>query len=112
MDWALQPPKQTCTACGCTPQDETDANHPPLDMAVALGIDINWGESLCLCQSCIGHLADLIERPSAVEVQKVKKQAIFQKKRADKAEEKMEKQETLIERIKAGAKATKELRNA
>ena len=81
-------------------------------MAVALGIDINWGESLMICQSCIGHLADLIERPSAVEVEKVRKQAVFQKKRADKAEKKMEEQQGLIDKIKAGSKAAKELKNA
>jgi hypothetical protein len=113
MDWEITyTPDGDCTACGNHPVDETKPNRPPLPMVWATGLDINWGESLLLCMNCAGVISDLLDRPSRELVTKLKDELKLARKQRDKANEKLQAQQTKIDRILSGAKAKKELKEA
>lgn len=78
MGPATMPPG-TCFICACTPVDETKEDHPILPFIWPEGMDINWGETPYICMTCVGLMADMIDRPSAETVQKVFKGAKAQK---------------------------------
>lgn len=110
MDWELtDKPKGPCTACGSQPVDEKDQNRPPLAMIHAIGLDINWGEELNLCQNCVGHIADLVGRVSDEKIEALESQVALLTKQRDKANKELGELQPLVEKIREGAKAKKKI---
>lgn len=104
--------KGDCTVCGQRPVNEKDRNGPTLEMVVAVGIDINWGEDLNICQVCAGVICDLMGRPAVNVVEDLgNKVADLTAKLRDK-NEKLKRQGVLIDKVKEGGKAQKELKSA
>lgn len=59
-----------CLLCGCTPMSEGPVPEV-LPMAHARGMDVNWGEDVNICQSCIGVMADFCGRVSVEKHERV-----------------------------------------
>jgi hypothetical protein len=103
-------PRGPCTFCGCTPTDQSQPHSPVLEMIRAVGVDVDWGNDLLVCQPCAGFIADMIGRPSAEKVEKVESRVEFEKKRADSAVKKLEKAEAQLDAIARGRKAVSEVK--
>lgn len=54
----LTAPHGACLLCGNTPISE-DEKREVLPMVVAVGMDVNWGESVQICLDCVGVMADM-----------------------------------------------------
>lgn len=71
----------SCLLCGCVPVDETKAEKPPLPAVFAVGLDVDWGNSVYICWVCAGLIADMIDRPDRKKVEAVFRGAKLQKLR-------------------------------
>lgn len=100
-----------CILCMCRPVSE-DGKRQVLPMFTAIGVDVNWGENANICVVCAGVMADLLGRKSSDDW----KELVRAKRRlADKVQElneKLDTQQELIDKIRAGTKAAKEVRAA
>lgn len=99
-----------CSVCGSSPRNEKDRNGPKLPMIVAVGIDINWGEDLKICQPCANVIADLMGRADAETTEELGAKVVDLTTRVKDQGKKLKEQQKVIDRIKDGAKAAKELK--
>src|SRR6266571_3292992 len=49
-----------CVICGSNPMDEITGEQQ--EAIFAPGVDVNWGDSVYLCKSCVEIMADLFGR--------------------------------------------------
>jgi hypothetical protein len=98
----------TCLLCHNSPVDETREDRRPLPAIFAPGLDVNWGESVYICAGCAGLMADLMDRPSRAEVEKIEGRRDFLEKRVKKISGELAKKTSQLERIIAGKRAVKE----
>jgi hypothetical protein len=107
MSWIMVPnmstPPYCCIACGSTPRDES-GNHKASAMASA--VDVKWGDSVYICESCGHVLAELFGYVSPDKVHELKD-------RIEELEDVQEEHEALkarVERMLSGAKARREVK--
>jgi hypothetical protein len=100
-------PAPVCTACGQVPKDDDG----PLPAYNAVGVDVDWGNHLFICATCAGILAELHGCATPEETVKMKKVMKLQAASIEAAEKKLREQQDKIDRVVAGAKARKELKN-
>jgi hypothetical protein len=111
MRWVLSTMKlkpYSCAACGSTPQKEDGTGAEPA--AFREGVDINWGDSLYICCSCARVVGGLFGMLDPDEVKALRKENKELGEQLDELREEHETQEALIERIREGTKAQKEIR--
>lgn len=99
----------SCVACG---QSATPVNGEMQDAYFAEGVDVNWGDSVFLCESCVwvlGQLAGFLD-PDQVNDLKREKSQIEDELEDLKVEH--EATEKRMGRILEGSKAMKEARKA
>jgi len=101
---AMKETPATCLFCGCTPTDE---NGQPLPAVTDSTIDVNWGDSVYVCWTCAGLIADLIDRPDASLVEQMKGRVKFEKARADKATAELAKAKKRLDAIVQGQQAVR-----
>jgi hypothetical protein len=96
-----------CVACGST--GEMTEEGPP-DAYFAEAVDVNWGDSVYLCESCVRVLGELAGMASTENYDKVKKELAKTKKERADFKELSQKLEKRIDRMLDGNKAIKEAR--
>lgn len=96
-----------CLLCNCVPKDETKEVPTPLPAVHAVGLDVDWGNSVYICWNCAGLIADLVDRPAEEKVLKVTSRLKFEKARADKATQRVDELEKRIKVMVEGRKAVK-----
>src|SRR3954464_9236937 len=78
MKWSVVPAMHLkpyrCIACGSTPRDTTHPNRPNLQAYFAEGIDVNFGDSVFLCDDCVRVLGQLRGMVDVDVHEKVKKE--------------------------------------
>lgn len=95
-----------CAGCGSTPQKEDGSG--PEDAYFAEGVDINWGDSLYICSSCvrvIGQLAGMLDPDAVIRLENEKEKALTE---AEELQEELNRVDTRLKRIVDGSKAVKE----
>lgn len=97
-----------CAACGSTPQKEDGSGAE--DAAFREGVDINWGDSLYICKSCAKVIGELFGMMIPDDVTALKRENKELGKQLEGAQEKLDKQEKLLDRVREGSKAQKEIR--
>src|SRR4051812_24624321 len=116
MKWArvvgmkLKP--YNCIACGCTPTNEEDPNGGPADAYFAEGVDVNWGDSVYLCGTCVRILGELRGMVDTDKVEKVQAENKKLKKLLESEEAKHEALKEKVSRMVDGAKAKREAKAA
>jgi hypothetical protein len=80
-----------------------------LPMVVCEGMDINWGEDMNICADCAGVIADLIGRVDPEKYHKLRERHDKLTQQHEDLQEEFVKQGALIERIRDGAKARREV---
>lgn len=98
-----------CILCMCRPTDEENRVEP---MFTAVGVDVNWGQDANICVVCAGVMADLLGRRSSDSWVKMTRAKRSLADRVAELEEKLTEQEKDLERVRAGAKAQKKIREA
>lgn len=104
--------KGTCIICNCFPRDETKENHVYLPMFHAVGVDVNWGEDLNICQICarvMGEMLGLVEPDDLVKLQQKHTKL---KVDHEELQGQFDEQKARIKRILEGRKAAKEQKAA
>jgi aminoglycoside N3'-acetyltransferase len=98
-----------CIACGSTPRDTTHPNRPQLQAYFCEGVDVNFGDSVFLCEECVKVLGQL---RGMVDVD-VHEKLMRQHKELEVSYRDLEAdyntQESRIERMLDGVKAKKEV---
>lgn len=97
-----------CILCMSRPVDEITGRVEP--MFTAVGVDVNYGDNANVCVVCAGVMADLLERPTASEHQNARERYLRLRQQHEDLQQAFTKQAELIDRIKQGAKAQKEVR--
>ncbi len=95
-----------CTACGSTPQKEDGSG--PEDAYFAEGVDVDWGNSLYICSSCVrvlGQLAGMATPDQVTRLQNEKEQALTE---AEELQEELNRTDARLRKIIDGSKAVKE----
>lgn len=99
-------PPNCCLLCAGAPIDETKDDHPMYPFIVAVGMDVNWGESVYICWLCAGIIADLVDRPSAEKFAAVLRGAKLQKKHNEKLVKVNEELRQVVRGMLDGAEVT------
>lgn len=113
MKWArvkgmkLKP--NCCVACGST--GEMTEEGPP-DAYFAEAVDINWGDSLYLCESCVRVLGELAGMASEYDYTRLKNKAEKMKKEVGQLTKERDELQNKIHRMVDGARARKEAKEA
>lgn len=94
-----------CVACGNTGEQGEDG---PPKAFFAEGADVNWGDSLYLCESCVGVLGQLAGMVSEEEHELVKTKLENLERRHEELQQEYDRQDERIERMLDGVKAKKE----
>lgn len=97
-----------CAACGCQPSDEEGVPKPAI---LASGVDINWGDSLYLCEECVFVAGELLGMMRVEKATELKSRNKFLEKQNEKLIKKAQKAKDIASRVLAGKKAEKELAN-
>lgn len=100
-----------CTICGGLPRDETVAGGPLLGVFVPLGVDVNWGEDLVICQGCAGVMADMMGRVERAKHEGAVEAMLKLQVEYDKLESRYEEQAARVQAIVKGRRAQKEVVN-
>lgn len=96
-----------CTACGSSPTKEDGSG--PEDAYWAQAVDVNWGDSLLLCSSCVrvlGGLAGFLE-PERAQILRDRNESLDQQLQLEKGQHAELK--ARVERMLDGARAKKEV---
>lgn len=100
-----------CVACRTVPV--VDGRVRP--MLVAVGIDVNWGEDLNICETCAGVMADLLGRPdddTLTKQTRLETENQTLKDRLDHVAGERDDLQSRIDRMLDGKSAVKEAREA
>lgn len=104
---ALTP--QACVLCANNPVDEATGEQQ--EAIFAPGVDVNWGDSVYICDSCCQIIADLKGRVTTEGFDKLTARYDELLQEHIDLEEKHEKAKAFIERIKDGNKAVKDVKS-
>lgn len=99
---------QACVLCANNPVDEITGEQQ--EHIFAPGVDVNWGDSVYICNSCGHIIADLLGRTTVEGFDRLEAENEGLKKAYAKLEEKHEKAKAFIERIKDGGKAISDVK--
>jgi len=108
----LKAAKGSCTLCRTAPMDELQETRRILPMVVAVGMDVNWGEDMNICQDCAGVIADLIGRVPGDSAAHWESRAHELEDEVDELRGKLEAQQERFKKIVEGRKAEKDQRAA
>jgi hypothetical protein len=97
-----------CASCHSQPANEDGVPKPAV---LAVGVDINWGDSLYLCEECVFVAGELLGMLRAEKAEELKTRNKFLEKQNKKLQKKLEKAKTIARDVIAGKKAEKELAN-
>jgi hypothetical protein len=113
MKWSVVPAMHLkpyrCIACGSTPRDTSHPKRPQLQAYFAEGIDVNYGDSVFLCEECVKVLGQL--RGMDVHEKTVKDRDQW-KKSYHEAMTELEETNDRVERMLDGVRAKKEATGA
>lgn len=98
----------TCAACGSQPSDEEGNPKPAIE---AVGVDVDWGNSLYLCEECVFVAGELLGMVTKDKAEILTSRNKFLEKQNKKLQKKIEKISTKAKALIAGKKAEKELAN-
>lgn len=112
MKWSVRPAMHLkpyrCIACGSTPRDTAHPNRPQLQCYFAEGIDVNYGDSVFLCEECVKVLGQLRGMVDVEDHEKLKNSYDLLLGKYEQLEDDFEEQESRINRMLDGVKAKKE----
>jgi hypothetical protein len=113
MKWSVVPAMHLkpyrCIACGSTPRDTSHPKRPQLQAYFAEGIDVNYGDSVFLCEECVKVLGQLRGMVDVDVHEKLIKLHDGLVRAHQKLVEEYDTQESRIERMLDGVKAKKEV---
>lgn len=116
MKWSVRPAMHLkpyrCIACGSTPRDTAHPNRPQLQCYFAEGIDVNFGDSVFLCEECVKVLGQLRGMVDVEEHEKVVKKRDELVKELRELKMAYDEQEGRIDRMLDGVRAKKEVTTA
>lgn len=98
----------SCILCANNPVDETTGQQQ--EAIFAPGVDVNFGDSVYICAACADIISDLrgrVPKRSFEELEKLHKDLI---EANESLQEKYDRAEGLLKRIKDGKKAVQEAR--
>lgn len=97
-----------CVLCSNNPVDEQTGKQQ--DAIFAPGVDVDWGNSVYICKSCVEIMADLFDRVTVEGFDRL----VDENKRLEKAYEKLQKNhdraEALLARVRDGGSAMKTIK--
>jgi hypothetical protein len=99
----LQP--NCCIACGSTPIDDEGV---PDAAAWATGIDVNWGDSVYLCRTCVRVAAGLFGMMTDDEAEKMREELQGLREEHSELEREHAKLSAFVGRMRDGAQAKKQ----
>lgn len=94
-----------CVLCANNPVDEQTGGQQ--EAVFAPGVDVNWGDSVYICDSCCQIIADLKGRVTVEGFDKLEAENEKLKKAYSKLEKDHEKAKALLDRIADGKAAVK-----
>lgn len=97
-----------CIACGSTPVDEDG----PRQAYFCEAVDVNWGDSLYLCESCVRVLGELAGMLSLDDSKDLKRNLESSKQREDELKEELATLQGRVDRMLDGVRAKKEVQKA
>lgn len=97
-----------CVHCGNNPLD--DDSHRPMRAIFSSGVDINWGDSVYTCWNCAELIADLVDREPRASYDNLKNSYDILKGQYEELSETNEHNEELLEAVRNGTRAQKEIR--
>jgi hypothetical protein len=102
-----------CAACGSSPMEGTEnEGEGPKQAYFAEGVDINWGDSLYLCDTCVRILGELRGMIDVDKAKKYAKQLDSLRVQYDGLQEEHAALEKRVERMLDGARAKKEVQTS
>lgn len=104
---ALSP--NACVLCANNPVDEITGEQ--LEHVFAPGVDVNWGNSVYICDSCCQIIADLKGRVTVAGFDKLKEENKELSKANVDLKGKLEKAQGFLDRITDGKAAVKQIKN-
>jgi hypothetical protein len=96
-----------CAACGSTPQKEDGSG--PEDAVFREGVDINWGDSLYLCKTCVRIVGELMGMAEPHEVSELKRKLKDSEDENESLTEDLNTLQSRVDRMLDGARAKKEV---
>lgn len=96
---------QACVLCANNPVDEVTGEQQ--EHIFAPGVDVNWGDSVYICNSCGQIIADLLGRVTTVGFDKLKGENEELKEELEGLKVEHEKAKKLLERVADGRRAEK-----
>lgn len=116
MKWSVVPAMHLkpyrCIACGSTPRDTSHPKRPQLQAYFAEGIDVNYGDSVFLCEECVKVLGQLRGMVDVDLHEKVVKDRDQWNKSYHEAMTELEETNDRVERMLDGVRAKKEATGA
>lgn len=97
-----------CVLCANNPVDEQTGEQQ--EHIFAPGVDVNWGDSVYICNSCGQIIADLLGRSTLAGFDKLTEKYETLLVNFDDLTEKHDRAKAFIERIKDGNKAVKDVK--
>jgi hypothetical protein len=97
-----------CIACGSTPRDTTQPDRPNLQAYFREGVDVNFGDSVFLCEECVKVLGQLRGMVDVSVHEKLIRELNRISSERDQIQEELEATQDRIERMLDGVRAKKE----
>jgi hypothetical protein len=111
MKWTkvqgMKLPPQHCTACGST--GEYKEGEGPPDAYFAEAVDVNWGQALYLCDSCVRILGTLRGMMDVENVTELQQELTDTTEQLDDLQISYDALQDRVERMLGGVKAKKEI---
>ena len=104
----LQP--NSCVCCGSNPHKEDGSG--PEEAIFAEGVDIDWGNSVYICKSCVNIMATLFDYITPEEKHKLEQKIKKFKEERDNYKEDRDVLQSRIDRMLDGKAAIKEAKGA
>lgn len=95
-----------CIACGGTPRDDEGDNKPAY---FCEAVDVNWADSLFLCETCVRILSELYGAVSPEKVDELRQELGDRSIELNKLKEKHETLQERVDRMIDGVKAKREV---
>lgn len=101
-----------CVACGQTPRDDDVEGRPVKQAYFCEGVDVNWGDSVFLCDSCVRVLGELRGMMDVKQADRLKGNVMRYEARIKELEEERDTLQARIDRMLDGVRAKKEAQQA
>lgn len=96
-----------CTSCGGTPRDEEGNNLPACFVE---GVDVNWGDSLYICDSCVRVMGQLIGMETVENSEKLRRKLSEVETELKQEKDLHEELKDRVDRMIDGKKAVQEVK--